>query len=355
VQIIISHAPVVTLQTPSSNLTLDEPATLNLLATAYDPDSAITRVEFLANGIKIAEKLEGDLNFDASVSGLAAGFYSITAKAYDTVGLSTETTAVNVVVRSKPVFTSLPVISPTSLLAGQSVSCSANSPGSTVTWNWGDGTTSTGEIVTHLYSTPGAYNVVVTATNIFDAKVVSVIAVFVGQHAFSSGETSEEGVWGELVGGSGTNAEDGASLKLTCDYRRRDHTQLSAVLKNVEFPAGVLQRDLAGAPSILRIGLGENAIPFSFSLAANGRGKATSVKKIEVSLAKKHLAFTIGGQPALTDMIESLGGTQQFLDADPILLRLPATLQVGTRIFLALTFEIEFTGKGLKGKGVLAR
>lgn len=54
----------------------------------------------------------------------------------------------------------------------------------TVTWDWGDGTTDTGNKVEHTYETPGTYTITLTATNDIGSDVLT-LTVTVGESAYS--------------------------------------------------------------------------------------------------------------------------------------------------------------------------
>jgi len=357
ITVVASDPPVVALTSPLSGTILDEPSTLSLSATATDPDGSILKVEFLANGVKIAEDALAAGGYTASLPFFTPGAYTLTAVATDSVGLTTVSAPVSFRIRPLPKFDSAPTLSPNPALAGQEVSALASAAGATISWNWGDGSTSSGASVTHTYATPGVYTAVVTATNTDGVSNTQALAVFVGQNLFGTSGAGEgvEGVTGVLIGGAGVSPEEGASVSVSCNYVRRSQTSMRGVLNGIDFPAGITQDQLTNQPGTLRIGSGTTSIPFSFSLGANGRGRATSVKKIEVNLEKKMFSFFVKGQAPLTDLLESLGARREFGTSAGVTVRVPATLQIGTQLFIALTFEIDFTAKGTRGKGGLAK
>lgn len=78
-----------------------------------------------------------------------------------TVCGSTISTNYTVTITAPPI----PNISvPTSACQGTTVNMSTTTPGATFTWNFGDGGTSSGSSVSHIFNSPGTYNVVLTAT-----------------------------------------------------------------------------------------------------------------------------------------------------------------------------------------------
>lgn len=89
-------APVVSLTSPAAGATFTAPATIALAATASDRDGSVAKVEFFNGSTKLGEDTSSPYTY--SWSGVAAGSYSITAKATDNLGASTTTAAVNVTV-----------------------------------------------------------------------------------------------------------------------------------------------------------------------------------------------------------------------------------------------------------------
>jgi hypothetical protein len=94
----VNAAPSVTISSPSSGAVATAPANIDLSANASD-DGAISKVEFYANGSLIAAKAEQP--FNATWGNVAAGTYSITAKATDDAGLTTTSGAVSITVNPK--------------------------------------------------------------------------------------------------------------------------------------------------------------------------------------------------------------------------------------------------------------
>ena len=75
--------PSIALTSPTSGATYVAPATIPLGATATDSDG-IKRVEFYANGAFIGQATTSP--YQGTWSGVAAGTYTLTARAYDTLG-----------------------------------------------------------------------------------------------------------------------------------------------------------------------------------------------------------------------------------------------------------------------------
>jgi hypothetical protein len=76
--------PSVTLTQPTDGATFTAPATVNLAATASDADGTVTKVEFYNGTTKLGEDLTAPYSF--TWSGVAAGTYSLTARAVDDLG-----------------------------------------------------------------------------------------------------------------------------------------------------------------------------------------------------------------------------------------------------------------------------
>lgn len=76
-----NQPPTVALTSPAANATFTAPATVTLTATASDADGSVARVEFYSNGNKIGEDATAPYSF--AWQNVAAGNYTLTAKAFD--------------------------------------------------------------------------------------------------------------------------------------------------------------------------------------------------------------------------------------------------------------------------------
>jgi hypothetical protein len=90
--------PVVTLTQPSDGATFTEPATVNLAATASDADGIVTKVEFFNGAAKLGEDTSAPYSF--TWSGVAAGTYTVTARATDNLGAITSSAAATITVNA---------------------------------------------------------------------------------------------------------------------------------------------------------------------------------------------------------------------------------------------------------------
>ncbi len=90
--------PTVTLTQPANGATFTAPATVSLAATASDADGTVTRVEFFNGAAKLGEDTTAPYSF--TWSGVAAGTYTVTARATDNLGTSTTSAPATITVNS---------------------------------------------------------------------------------------------------------------------------------------------------------------------------------------------------------------------------------------------------------------
>ncbi|RBL93393.1 glycosyl hydrolase family 18 protein [Chitinophaga flava] len=88
--------PVVNITSPANNATFTAPATVNIQAAASDSDGVVTRVAFY-NGTTLLGT-DSVAPYTWTWSNVAAGTYSLTAKATDNGGATTTSAAVNITV-----------------------------------------------------------------------------------------------------------------------------------------------------------------------------------------------------------------------------------------------------------------
>ena len=86
----------VTLTQPTNGATFTAPATVNLAATASDADGTVTKVEFFNGATKLGEDTTAPYSF--TWSGVAAGTYTLTARATDNLGATTTSAASTITV-----------------------------------------------------------------------------------------------------------------------------------------------------------------------------------------------------------------------------------------------------------------
>jgi beta-glucanase (GH16 family) len=103
--VVSNQPPTVSLTAPANNATYTAPASINITANAADADGTISKVEFFNGAASLGSDATAPYTF--SWNGVAAGTYTITAKATDNAGAVTTSSAATVVVN--PVVSTGPV------------------------------------------------------------------------------------------------------------------------------------------------------------------------------------------------------------------------------------------------------
>ncbi len=88
--------PVVSISSPANNASFSAPASITIQASATDSDGSIAKVEFFNGGSKLGEATAAPYSF--TWSNVAAGTYTLTAKATDNANGATTSVAVTVTV-----------------------------------------------------------------------------------------------------------------------------------------------------------------------------------------------------------------------------------------------------------------
>jgi major membrane immunogen (membrane-anchored lipoprotein) len=91
-----NQAPTVALTSPSNGDTFEAPATIDLTASAADPEGRLSRVEFYNGSALLGSAASAPYTF--TWSSVPAGTYALTAVAYDADGASTTSSPVSVTV-----------------------------------------------------------------------------------------------------------------------------------------------------------------------------------------------------------------------------------------------------------------
>ncbi len=97
---VANEAPTVTLTGPAAGATFVAPAAVALTATASDTDGTVARVEFYQGSTLLFSDTAAP--YEYTWTGVAAGSYTLTAKAFDNAGASTTSTAVGITVTNPP-------------------------------------------------------------------------------------------------------------------------------------------------------------------------------------------------------------------------------------------------------------
>lgn len=119
--------PNVSLTAPSPGASFVAPATVNLAATASDPDGTVTLVEFFANGNLVGS--DATAPYQATWSNVGPGSYSLTAMAHDDDGATRTSAAVPITVSGSNVPPTVSLTSPSpgaSFVAPATVPLAAN-------------------------------------------------------------------------------------------------------------------------------------------------------------------------------------------------------------------------------------
>ncbi len=90
----VNLAPSIAIVSPINNVSLEAPAKVTLTVDASDPDGSITKVEFMAGGVKIGESSVYPFSFTFQCD--TAGVYEITAVAWDNLNATTTSAPVTI-------------------------------------------------------------------------------------------------------------------------------------------------------------------------------------------------------------------------------------------------------------------
>jgi len=89
-----NRAPSASITSPTSGSSFTAPATINIAATASDPDGTVSKVEFYNGTTLLGTDTTSPYSF--SWANVAAGNYTLTARAYDNLNLTGTSAAVSV-------------------------------------------------------------------------------------------------------------------------------------------------------------------------------------------------------------------------------------------------------------------
>ena len=104
----VNQPPAVSLTSPANNSNFTSPATLSISATAADSDGSVSKVDFYNGSTLLAS--DNTSPYSYTWTSVAAGTYTITAKATDNSGAGTTSAAVTVVVNNSVTTSSFKVI-----------------------------------------------------------------------------------------------------------------------------------------------------------------------------------------------------------------------------------------------------
>jgi hypothetical protein len=119
-----ASTPVVSLTSPTSGASFTAPATIALAATASETGGTIGYVEFYNGSTRVVTVTSAPYTF--SLGSVAAGTYTFTARAYDSLGVSATSSPVTVTVAAATTTNNAPTVSLTSPANGASFTSPAN-------------------------------------------------------------------------------------------------------------------------------------------------------------------------------------------------------------------------------------
>ena len=166
--------PIASVTSPSNNSTFNAPANITINATASDSDGTIAKVEFFRGTTKLGEDNSSPYSF--SWANVAAGTYSLTAKATDNAGGTGTSSAINITVNGNTAPTAA-ITSPSNNAAFTppatiTITASASDPGGSVAKvEFFNGTSKLGEETSSPYSfiwsnvSSGSYSLTARATD----------------------------------------------------------------------------------------------------------------------------------------------------------------------------------------------
>ncbi|MBC7485254.1 MAG: RICIN domain-containing protein [Cytophagaceae bacterium] len=192
-----NQLPTVSITSPANNAAFISPASVSITATANDIDGLITKVEFY-NGTALLGS-DNNLPYNYSWTGVTAGTYSLTAKAYDDKTGITTSSIVTIVVSNPNQPPTVFITSPTNsdhFTAPAAVSIAATAEdldGSIMKVEFYNGTTKLGEDATSPYSfdwtgvAEGSYALTAAAIDQLGLTTFSSVFTLVVDPALSTG------------------------------------------------------------------------------------------------------------------------------------------------------------------------
>jgi len=175
-------APATSLTSPLSGASYLPPATIPITATASDPDGSINRVEFYINNNLLNIMPTAPYTF--GLGGVAAGSYTFRARAYDNLGVYTDSPTIPIVVNTPPTVSITNPANNTVISAPASFNLQANATdadGNLSKVEFYQGTTLLGEDTSSPYSWP--LNNVTWGTYAYTAKAYDALGAVVTSNA----------------------------------------------------------------------------------------------------------------------------------------------------------------------------
>ena len=265
---------------------------------------------------------------------------------------------VSITVTPPPVFSTPPTITPNPPFSGSPLtgeaSATVQNGTATIMWDFGDGTVVTGTTVTHTYTDSGSFTITVIATSpegVSSAPYTITVQVGLGISGTVPPGAYPPGIFGFLVGGDGLIA--GCKAALAVNFASPTRTSFSGTVAGIAFPKTLNQGQLVNQTGMLTIGQGPLAQQFVFTLAKNGRGKATGLPTMQVTLLKGTFSFKSTGRAELTPVFTDIISKSTIQANGHAVINVPVSVQIGNSIYLAMTFQLDYQQTSKIGKGVL--
>jgi hypothetical protein len=131
----INTPPRVSITAPANGAAFTAPASITIQAQATDSDGSVARVDFFSNGTRVGS--DSTAPYSMSLTNLAAGNYSIVARATDNLGATADSSTVNTSVAGTTTAVSGKIAAgPTMGLAGnRTFTFTASSAAGTIRWS----------------------------------------------------------------------------------------------------------------------------------------------------------------------------------------------------------------------------
>lgn len=222
------------------------------------------------------------------------------------------------VLNAVPVISSSPTASPNPATTGAAVVFSsaatdADTDTLTYTWDFGDGTTASGEVALHTYSVPGTYSAVLNVNDAHGGKTLSTFALTVASPSRPPGsaDTDGDGFSDSIEIASGSSAVNAAdtptgsaavllpmadttlSIKLNFAKASNDSIQLGGTLligESVSINQAKLAADIGGVAKLFVLSSAGTAKVGSDSAGIKSKGTGTRSGKFSIKLSKGNFA-----------------------------------------------------------------
>jgi hypothetical protein len=248
-----NQAPAVTITAPANNAGFTEPAAINITANATDSDGTIQRVEFFNGTTLLGTATAAPYAF--SWTNVAAGTYSITARATDNLNAQTTSAAISVTVNAANLPPTVSLTAPANnatFTAPASITLSANaadSDGTIQRVEFFNGTTLLGTATAAPYAfswtnvAAGTYSITARATDNLNAQATSAAASITVNAATNQAPTV-------VISGPppGPNFTAPAAIALEATANDRDGTVTRVEFFNGETSVGEGVQPTPGSP-----------------------------------------------------------------------------------------------------------